>query len=1119
MLLPKKVGPFTLMRKLDADGAAEAYVGILDDPAGKQIVARRIPPPVARDPNRMASVRARIRDLMAVRHPSLVPVLDLVEVDGDAWLVEDWLEALELRDILAYCARSNVGLPHNVYLNLATQVCNGLEALHSRAAAHMGEDHVLHLSLSPSSILVCADGRVLLSRYGITASPTTTGSSSSGSVGDDMEYLSPEQTHTDQRLTPASDIFSLGAILYELLTMRPMFRAESNLQTIHKVRRAEVTTQLLEVKELLPGLDKVLFRALSLNPRHRYQRAFVLREDLRGLMAGFSFSDIESVTTAFLTPIFRDLTQGVLNESTADPATFRTDNAQFIMPDDPPSQDTMLTAIPNAVDLDEQVTEVKRDDRLAEWTQRPNPGPISHTGATDAELDAMAEEKTDDGRHDDPILFEESDTQLKREPEHAPSTRRGRSKAVQFTIQDPVAPAYSRSAQEESEPVGLDVGFTSPLRPARKPSPTLAPLDEAVDDHDTNVSTTAGQDGPLPVPPGAWGGSGGSGPSTEWGQTTWEKRGTSPDLDPTDGAVATAEPPSPLLVPPGSPRAGPVPSDLRPTDHHTGEFVKGSLRPPTRKPELDGPPTDAIEPTASARWAEVAPNEETQNPPTLTVNPTASFVESTQDPHTVRSKVPLYDDLPAQAPAPGEAEGTAWLKNPASSAPLGDELTARGHMPSQDKTVAQASPPQGTLIPPEEPLLPPPEPQGETWSAAPAGEPLGGARVAPSPAVYGVEEGEEDDAPAWAPYAVAGAMVAALFAGLLCIGVGIGGPMVLDSLSSNSTAEVRGLEPIEGAALPQEGLGSAEAAEPDAPEIEVAEVAAEPEPLPPPPKPQPTAPRPTPQETYEAVVRTTSPPPKPRPRPQPTGGLSTARPAPAPAPAPAPVLMPSPSDPPPPLPMPILADEGTADAAPTPPPPDIDGLFDPAGSPAAPAPPPDDLDRLSTSAFNGKLSAGEQEQLAQVATDDPDFTRARTLLYLDAKARDDAKARQSHIALLMTLPANRYNPVLLVEEAQEAADREDWPAALKSARSAEQHWARIPPELVYTRKALIYEIMASSHTGQFYASEGTEVEMLDQAIRDWERFRAHVSTKDRPELIQRADKKLERLHGIKKRVE
>jgi len=308
-LLPRKVGSVTLMRALGNDGATETFIGILDQPAGKQVIVRKVLPVIARDEARYTSLRSRVADLMPIRHAGLLSVLDAFEEDGALYIVQEWVDAVTLADVITWCEENGEPLPHNIFLDLAAQVCNGLEALHSRPGVMSGARHVLHLLIRPQSIFMSRDGDVLLGDYGLVRSPTLAPHSTGLKL--EAAYLSPEQTHQDQRLTPASDIFSLGAVLYELLMYKPMFLDKTPLRTIARVRRAEVTTQLLQVKEILPGLDRVLYRALSLNQRHRYQRAFVLREDLRGLMAGYSFSNIKGEARAFLEPMFTGRTRAI----------------------------------------------------------------------------------------------------------------------------------------------------------------------------------------------------------------------------------------------------------------------------------------------------------------------------------------------------------------------------------------------------------------------------------------------------------------------------------------------------------------------------------------------------------------------------------------------------------------------------------------------------------------------------------------------------------------------------------------------------------------------------------------------------------------------------------------
>lgn len=329
MLLPKKIGPLTLQRKLGAGGVSETYLGVTED--DRRVAVRRILPFVRQDGRRLAQVEARVRDLLGIKHPFLVQALDWVEADNERFVVEQWVEGIDLERVIAWCRQHDQTVPHNVFLNVATQVCSALEVLHGRPGKGTGAENVLHLGLQPGHIFVTPDSKVQVGGYSLVRSPTALPQGGiAGPVPTRMEYLSPEQTHPDQKLLPASDVFALGCILYELLTLEPLFRADSNLQTIHRVRRAEVAGPLQKVKERMPGLDKVLFRALSLNPRHRYQRAFVLREDLRGLMAGYSFASIHEDTRAFLAPIEAETTSSLKRSPDAAPEA---------APADPPAPD------------------------------------------------------------------------------------------------------------------------------------------------------------------------------------------------------------------------------------------------------------------------------------------------------------------------------------------------------------------------------------------------------------------------------------------------------------------------------------------------------------------------------------------------------------------------------------------------------------------------------------------------------------------------------------------------------------------------------------------------------------------------------------------------------------
>ncbi|MED5374408.1 MAG: protein kinase [Myxococcota bacterium] len=303
LLLPKTIGPVTLQRKLGTSGVSESYRGVLVED-GRPVLVRRILPFVTQDRSRLANLQARVEDLMGVSHPLLVPILDWVEAGDERLVVEDFVEAINLERVITWCRQNGQPVPQNIFLNLATQLCSALEVLHGRPGRATGSPKVLHLGLQPAHLFLTPNARVLLGGFSLTRAPAGLSKGNVGSpVPQRLEYLSPEQTWSDQQLDCASDVFSLSAILYEFVTLRPLFRAESSLQTLKQVREASVAPAMVHVQDRLPGLEKVLSRALSQTPAHRYQRAFVLREELRGLMAGYDFSNIVQDTQAFLEPV------------------------------------------------------------------------------------------------------------------------------------------------------------------------------------------------------------------------------------------------------------------------------------------------------------------------------------------------------------------------------------------------------------------------------------------------------------------------------------------------------------------------------------------------------------------------------------------------------------------------------------------------------------------------------------------------------------------------------------------------------------------------------------------------------------------------------------------------
>jgi uncharacterized protein HemY len=167
------------------------------------------------------------------------------------------------------------------------------------------------------------------------------------------------------------------------------------------------------------------------------------------------------------------------------------------------------------------------------------------------------------------------------------------------------------------------------------------------------------------------------------------------------------------------------------------------------------------------------------------------------------------------------------------------------------------------------------------------------------------------------------------------------------------------------------------------------------------------------------------------------------------------------------------------------------------------------------------LDADTRGGLEGTTIDDPAFTRAYTILAADAQARGDTVAAERYLERLMTLVENRFSPVLLSELARLQVNRRRYASALRNANTAEQHWARIPSSVMFERKSEIYEVQAAATQGLLYESddEREQLELLDEALQRWTRYREHADAGARTDLVARADAQIDKLRAIRSRLE
>jgi tetratricopeptide (TPR) repeat protein len=218
----------------------------------------------------LARFRAEAEAVARLKHPNIVEIHDIGEAAGRPYFSLEWVEGGSLEKKLA-----GTPLPPRDAAEL-------LEAL-ARAAHYAHERGIVHRDLKPANVLLTADGRPKITDFGLAKQlEGDAGKTQSGSVLGTPSYMAPEQAAGDVKTIDArTDVYALGATLYELLTGRPPFKGTSLLDTLEQVRFAEpVPPSRLQMK-VPRDLETVCLKCLRKEPPKRYESALALAEDLR----------------------------------------------------------------------------------------------------------------------------------------------------------------------------------------------------------------------------------------------------------------------------------------------------------------------------------------------------------------------------------------------------------------------------------------------------------------------------------------------------------------------------------------------------------------------------------------------------------------------------------------------------------------------------------------------------------------------------------------------------------------------------------------------------------------------------------------------------------------------
>jgi len=264
-------GRYRIMRKLGSGGMADVYLAE-DEELGRRVAIKILNDRHANDEQFVERFRREAKNAAGLSHPNIVSIYDRGEAEGTYYIAMEYLDGRSLKELVV--ARGP--LPIQDAIAATRQVLGALRFAHRKG--------VVHRDIKPHNVMADADGRLKVTDFGIARAGVSQ-MTEAGSIIGTAQYLSPEQARgaaVDQR----SDLYSVGIVLYEMLTGQVPFTGESPVEIAMKHLSDTPRPPSMLRPEIPPDLDMVVLRALAKNPEDRFQTAEEMDAELERVAAG-----------------------------------------------------------------------------------------------------------------------------------------------------------------------------------------------------------------------------------------------------------------------------------------------------------------------------------------------------------------------------------------------------------------------------------------------------------------------------------------------------------------------------------------------------------------------------------------------------------------------------------------------------------------------------------------------------------------------------------------------------------------------------------------------------------------------------------------------------------------
>ncbi len=287
---PDQFGQYEVLEKIASGGMAELSKARRSGVEGFQkiVAIKKILPHLADNDEFITMFADEAKLAAQLNHPNIVHIFDLGKIEaGGYFIAMEFVDGRDLRSLLQSARDFGTPLPVPLAVYIASKIAAALDYAHRRRDGEGRELNVVHRDVSPPNILISYEGDIKLCDFGIAKAASKASQTQSGALKGKVQYMSPEQAW-GRPIDRRSDIFSLGCVLFEMLAEQKLFRGDTDLSVLEKVRAAQVVAPSTLNPEVPKALDAIVLKALAREPEERYGIASDMLRDLEGVLYSYT---------------------------------------------------------------------------------------------------------------------------------------------------------------------------------------------------------------------------------------------------------------------------------------------------------------------------------------------------------------------------------------------------------------------------------------------------------------------------------------------------------------------------------------------------------------------------------------------------------------------------------------------------------------------------------------------------------------------------------------------------------------------------------------------------------------------------------------------------------------